>query len=94
MQNITAHQAQQISGGILGVTPPQLAQLAVLSGFVVPKALFSIGLSATGLNPNGLVVKVIAEAAQVIMAGGAMVVGNHFFPDVVVAVAAKNQTIA
>jgi hypothetical protein len=91
MQNITCNQTQQISGGTFGVSAPQIGQLAILTGFVMPKALFSYGLSATSLNPNGLAVKFITEAGSVMMTAAAMVAGNHFYPETVV-VAAKNQT--
>lgn len=89
MKNITCNQTQQISGGAFGVTPVQMQQLAIMTGFVVPKALVGVGLSVFRLNPNGFAANAIKETVSVIMAGGAMVAGNYFYPD---DATSKNQT--
>jgi hypothetical protein len=89
MQNITCNQTQQVSGGTLGVDVPQMQQLAIMTGFVLPKALIGAGLSALRMDPNAIRTKVVTESISVVTTGIAMMAGNYFYQD---GVAAKNQT--
>lgn len=70
---------QQINGGLLGVTPGEMQQLTVMAGLVIPKALISLGLSATGLNMNGFTGKLVVEGSSVVMSAVSMMASHYFF---------------